>query len=63
MIRGDKIPSRISDNRDIKLFEAVNHVCTEAVFVNQAVLVAGVVDAAVNASPHVSKNDEYSAIL
>lgn len=53
MICRDKISSRVSDNRDIKFFEAVNDVCTEAIFVNQAVFVAGIVDAAVDASPHV----------
>jgi hypothetical protein len=56
MVRGDEISSWISENRQVQLLETINHVCPKAVLVNQAMLVAGVIDPSIYASAHVSRD-------
>jgi hypothetical protein len=54
MVCGDEIPSWIPDDRDVELLETIDHVYPEAILVNQAMLIARVVDASIYASAHVS---------
>lgn len=51
MIRSDKVAARVSDYGNIQIFHGVDYVGSEAIRVGQ--LVAGVVDAAVDAAAHV----------